>query len=377
MEYKPYAQMSQHLHLPIRCSVCNQQAYGMNYGVPSCNACKMFFRRVVILQPEYKCRGNDTCYIGINGSTNRPKCRACRFRRCLDVGMKYRCGDDDNEETTVMSTGQSHHPNILVTPVDTLCSMIRSLLHLDTRRYRSFERMESDEDPTIGEVLNRSVRGFAMDRMNEAPRSPLRSNQQILSQWSFFGVWTSIEFLNSLDFMSLLNPDDKQIILQSFAMNSYLLSSAFQSATQHSDRLLNPDGTELYPSGLSNMKEFSHGYVNRIQKLLVSKLGELHITSEEYILTTLILFCTPRLSGMSSYAQGIVTEQQRKYCNALMEYLKLTWKERAPQRFQEIISIGNVMAKSFEDVHYLVEMLKIFYPTSYNSKKLFVESLNK
>ncbi|EGT44092.1 hypothetical protein CAEBREN_30247 [Caenorhabditis brenneri] len=282
--------------------------------------------------------------------------------------------------TLAESSDLAHRPNTLVTPMEKLCSMIRSLLVLDSHRYDSLERMRSNEDPTIRDLISRSVSGFAVDRMGENTSSLVPRNSRdelVLSQWSFFGVWTSIEFLNSLEFMSLLNPDDKTLILKSYAMNSYLLSSAFQSVIGQNDRMINPDGSQTFSDRVRELEKISATSVNRIQKSLVAKLRELQITPEEYILIMLVLFCTPQTSELSPYAREIVSEQQRKYCNALQEYCMLTHKAQGPSRFQDIISLGGVLAKSFEDVHHLVTMLQIFHPTSHNSKKLFVESLNK
>ena len=48
--------------------------------IPSCSGCKTFFRRSILTTPNYICK-NDKCCQNLKG------CRACRFDRCLMVGM--------------------------------------------------------------------------------------------------------------------------------------------------------------------------------------------------------------------------------------------------------------------------------------------------
>ncbi|CCD64883.2 Nuclear Hormone Receptor family [Caenorhabditis elegans] len=362
----------------IQCSVCCQLAFGLNYGVPSCNACKMFFRRMNIIKPSYTCLADGSCYTNFGFTHGRPKCRSCRFRKCLDVGMKYRSTEEEDEMMLIMlksSTAQLQ-PDIFVTVADELYGSINSLRQLDARRAMNLETMRSDEDPTIEDLIKKSIRGFTTIQ-NPGSSQLVHQADQVLSQWTFFGIWTSVEFLNSLDFMSLLGIEDKLIVLKSFALSSYLLSSAFHSCSRCCDRLVNPDGTELYSSRIREMSEFSKDYADRIQEMLVTKICGLCLTPEEYILTQIILFCTPRLTGLSQFAQEIIGEQQKKYCNSLLEYCKLTRNTRGPARFQEIISIGSVLAQCFEDVQHLSTVLKLFYPDSYNNKKLFADILHK
>uniref|UniRef100_A0A8R1IQ82 Uncharacterized protein n=1 Tax=Caenorhabditis japonica TaxID=281687 RepID=A0A8R1IQ82_CAEJA len=42
-----------------------------------------------------------------------------------------------------------------------LCGMIKTLLIMDSRRAVNTEMMRSDEDPTIHDVISKSVRGFS------------------------------------------------------------------------------------------------------------------------------------------------------------------------------------------------------------------------
>ncbi|ULT87661.1 hypothetical protein L3Y34_007076 [Caenorhabditis briggsae] len=66
------------------CAVCREEGDGFHFGAEACRACAAFFRRSVSLDKRYLCRGNNDCDIAANV---RCMCRACRFTKCLEVGM--------------------------------------------------------------------------------------------------------------------------------------------------------------------------------------------------------------------------------------------------------------------------------------------------
>ncbi|MFH4982686.1 hypothetical protein AB6A40_009395 [Gnathostoma spinigerum] len=68
----------------FKCVVCASISNGFHFGVISCAACSAFFRRSVVESRRYRCRKNSQCVI--DGSA-RCFCRACRFEKCLRVGM--------------------------------------------------------------------------------------------------------------------------------------------------------------------------------------------------------------------------------------------------------------------------------------------------
>ncbi|KAM3729153.1 Nuclear hormone receptor [Dirofilaria immitis] len=67
-----------------RCAVCGDLATGFHYQVASCNGCKTFFRRTLVSNRIYKCHKNGNC---IFDKDMRCACRACRFDKCVAVGM--------------------------------------------------------------------------------------------------------------------------------------------------------------------------------------------------------------------------------------------------------------------------------------------------
>ncbi|XP_055588448.1 steroid hormone receptor ERR2 isoform X2 [Uranotaenia lowii] len=66
------------------CLVCGDIASGFHYGVASCEACKAFFKRTIQGNIEYTCPASNDCEIN---KRRRKACQACRFRKCLLMGM--------------------------------------------------------------------------------------------------------------------------------------------------------------------------------------------------------------------------------------------------------------------------------------------------
>nr|XP_014339404.1 PREDICTED: steroid hormone receptor ERR1 isoform X2 [Latimeria chalumnae] len=66
------------------CLVCGDIASGYHYGVASCEACKAFFKRTIQGNIEYSCPAINECEIT---KRRRKACQACRFMKCLKVGM--------------------------------------------------------------------------------------------------------------------------------------------------------------------------------------------------------------------------------------------------------------------------------------------------
>ena len=74
-----------------RCCVCGDKATKLrysHYGAVSCFPCRAFYRRAIEKGQSYSCQRENkgTCEITIQ---SRKKCAACRFAKCVRVGMKH------------------------------------------------------------------------------------------------------------------------------------------------------------------------------------------------------------------------------------------------------------------------------------------------
>ncbi|CAF3666549.1 unnamed protein product [Rotaria socialis] len=70
-----------------QCLICDDDAIGINFGVPTCMPCKAFFRRNANLvgTRDFICQHDGECLITYK---YRRSCNCCRLAKCFRVGMK-------------------------------------------------------------------------------------------------------------------------------------------------------------------------------------------------------------------------------------------------------------------------------------------------
>ncbi|XP_061173764.1 probable nuclear hormone receptor HR3 [Saccostrea echinata] len=70
----------------IPCQVCSASSSGFHFGAITCEGCKGFFRRIAKEngRKQFHCPKSRNCEV-TTGTRNT--CRACRYQKCLDIGM--------------------------------------------------------------------------------------------------------------------------------------------------------------------------------------------------------------------------------------------------------------------------------------------------
>lgn len=74
------------------CPICGDKISGFHYGIFSCESCKGFFKRTVQNRKNYVCLRGAGCLVTV---ATRKKCPACRFDKCLNMGMKLEAIRED------------------------------------------------------------------------------------------------------------------------------------------------------------------------------------------------------------------------------------------------------------------------------------------
>lgn len=69
------------------CKVCRDHSSGKHYGIYACDGCAGFFKRSIRRMRNYTCKASKTNGQCMVDKTHRNQCRACRLKKCFQVGM--------------------------------------------------------------------------------------------------------------------------------------------------------------------------------------------------------------------------------------------------------------------------------------------------
>ncbi|CAI2354805.1 unnamed protein product [Caenorhabditis sp. 36 PRJEB53466] len=329
-----------------KCEICFRAAYGYNYGCFTCDACKMFFRRVVLMNLKYICEQTGKCFESISAETPVPKCRACRMSRCLELGMVFRA-------SAIFENPKDDDVGVE--------ALVGRLLYLDNRRTNLLMSKFSLDNPGLIDLVQRK-------KMNIMPQtSERRLNNE---EWRFFCMYSTVDFLLSLDFMSKLEPTDKLILLRHFSAKATLLFNSLRAMRAKTDKLITPGGHEVVDVELAALFNLSSHFLHQIRSRLVNKLIELEVTNEEFLLLAVVLFCNPGLNGLSENAKPLLASRQETYSSALVHYCLMSYQQTGPSRFSDLLSICHVINRNMEDIQNLTLIIKLQWPHA-QCKKLF------
>ncbi|KAF1762981.1 hypothetical protein GCK72_011246 [Caenorhabditis remanei] len=127
------------------CLICGRTAYVRHYGVLSCEACKMFFRRIVLGNKNYKCTlpNKEFC------EKNILKCKGCRFEKCKRLGMYLDIADIGRTEESRTKQMEGENKDLL--------ELLENLKKLDTLKTAINPDEFSSQFPTMLYFLNCNI----------------------------------------------------------------------------------------------------------------------------------------------------------------------------------------------------------------------------
>uniref|UniRef100_A0AC35GND1 Nuclear receptor n=1 Tax=Panagrolaimus sp. PS1159 TaxID=55785 RepID=A0AC35GND1_9BILA len=80
------------------CLVCGSATLTLHYQVIICYACAAFYRRSVKINQSYVCQRNDGNCDVANRKVGKPMCRYCRYKKCLEIGIRDSKAEKDDKE---------------------------------------------------------------------------------------------------------------------------------------------------------------------------------------------------------------------------------------------------------------------------------------
>ncbi|CAG7721516.1 unnamed protein product [Allacma fusca] len=308
------------------CEVCGDRAKSFHFGGVSCDSCKAFFRRAVQSDSHnsFRCPYDGSCVITV---TTRKTCQACRFKRCLQIGMEKKWVMNEDERNTfqkqrqekkikkIKGSDQRIHTstvNLSVSsPVDSFEPDVADML-----------KFMSVEDQSEIETLVMKVHESYIDipyQVSQAPQS--RISIEIIEMFTTI-LRRIVYFHKNLADFSQLSQEDQSTLLRQGVLEMCMLRSALTYDFKNNRWPMQTGNMEFLRNcpvlRVEDMKKLVSPDLYDMQMRFISGIQELLADEPIVTLLTLIVLFSPDRTGLlNQKAVGIV---QDKYLRHLENY---------------------------------------------------------
>ncbi|KAL3080054.1 hypothetical protein niasHT_034612 [Heterodera trifolii] len=317
------------------CSVCGDLASGIHFSVLSCNGCKTFFRRVVIENRTYSCKRNGNCRIDKNC---RCSCRACRFKKCISVGMDAtELNIERRRKRRVVESVEK--PSMSIDQIDDPLVFTRQFLKLLTSTTAPIH-------PTITDALSKPscFRQFEQHEHNQMKFG----DQMNFSYWRAKILSTSIEWAKSFGEVERMDDSDKEAMVVNSAFSILVFSEAFHTPERFTDRIMFPDGLSGFRNFSANIIKERSGLIPTVVAVInniLVPIRRMQMTEIEYVLLLAIVLFDSECLSLSKSAVSIINEKRTALLASLRRHLNRKLRDRmeAAVRMAELLlRISNV-----------------------------------
>ncbi|KAI1699310.1 zinc finger, c4 type (two domains) domain-containing protein [Ditylenchus destructor] len=345
---------AQGMETPTKCLVCGYPTHLYHYGVPSCNGCKSFFRRSILASKTYACRLNVMC--GTMNGVNR--CRACRFDRCVLVGMNLRAIQfPASFDVAKLSEKIANRRRYLSQKYGERCpvltgktgpvfketiesKIIRSLLYVElkVRKIRESSRCLSKSAifRSIRELLESSHENVLADA-DQYPKEltwPLTFDEAVKMEadkkrprWIMIDMFLCMETARTMPVFSQLDYNDQEALLKHATLTNEILLVAFYSWQMKSETFITPNGFLPIKNIIVWLPENDRlkGIMERMKLCSLRTMAtmfRIQMTMEEYVLLKAVIYSHSAIHGLSERGRVLLEKECNRYSKTLMKHLQ-------------------------------------------------------
>uniref|UniRef100_A0A914X124 Nuclear receptor domain-containing protein n=1 Tax=Plectus sambesii TaxID=2011161 RepID=A0A914X124_9BILA len=433
MDNRTVANRSLRRKLPKRvclgrlCSVCGDVATGMHYGIYTCNGCEAFFRRTVINNRQFHCSRGGACVVSCQ---ERCVCRACRYEKCLTMGMdreSVHCNKDHTAGSSSASSERGSTSKMLPSPNPSNTSDINKLLSLENR----LRQLRQYNLPMKRSLIDSLTQPSLFDAPDMELSRCVESYKPLCLDGSLSrsAVWVRkdcvlfTEYAKCFPVFFQLSLDDKIHIIQNNTLTQQTLTQAHHACdvepdvsvhsedgvdgvdsvdgkdsrdsrdsrdsvdgTDGVDGMDGVDGTHKRQSlsrqqqacssndqsldGLWSREDGASKITSITAKIierLVQPMREHRIDTTEVALLRVLLFLDPEQDYISPEAREALEEERRKYFSHLLRYVLGKYDGHGPQRFGFILLLSNALQQIATDKKRALVTFDIFATSSENN----------
>ncbi|CAJ0956493.1 unnamed protein product, partial [Mesorhabditis belari] len=321
----------------FKCAVCGDKPTGYHYGTISCNGCKTFFRRTIIANRKFTCsKGGRCCF----DKDFRCACRACRFQKCVLVGMdpsaiqyptkaeKQEIFDDEDMPSTSTDAYEQQLQVVSLASRDDLA--FTELLDNLMRRETSSVYMRRTECPwsfemSLPELLKKPCilgKSFVDMCKVTAEESTLQAyHQNPIRFWMVADMFLACEYAKTFGQFHQLSELDRRILLSQAVGLIIMLVQSFYSLEQKSEKLLFPDGTDALDFQMNRFNFKFEDYFRENYCRPIAMLRACGMEKQHYVLMKAIVLFSPGACELSDEGRIVVDKERSRLCTALHRLL--------------------------------------------------------
>ncbi|CAF3516525.1 unnamed protein product [Adineta steineri] len=306
------------------CVICGSSATGRNFGVISCESCKLFFRRNALKNPAtLSCRYKNTCTVTLE---TRRRCSACRLNKCLKYGMERE--RLIKAEKKSIERRQCREERTKVSPINEQNSQLQLLTSPDSYSPQTSSRIQrailNSDDLQRIEIVQ-----TAFEKRIELARDNLLWNPTVHST-------NLLEFLNSRSVPAMrlvaffkqipeftqLNPEDKFILTKYNLMP--LLVPSFALSFKKDTKQVIETNTDIPWDESAFQQAIGTNYLLQIKPIFAALVEIVQYDQKIMQLFLIVLFLSKGLSTGEDITEPILRDYMAVY-RAHNFYTELLW----------------------------------------------------
>ncbi|CAF4078086.1 unnamed protein product [Rotaria magnacalcarata] len=313
-----------------KCRICQDAATGVHYGVITCEGCKGFFKRSITQDLPYRCFFGNKCIINME---TRNRCKACRFKQCLQQGMSM-------ESVKMGRIPKKVKEKVLKdyhTQQDKICQYDQQPLDDSQNHalysndcFTSFEMDNCNFPPLLGESISSLSSISSSTRSSVSLQQSNDSNQEIGIESQKINLF----FPNIPGLHELNDKDFKQILYnRTFEFWMIIYYPLFY---QNESYIITTNGLHLNRYFMTQL--IGKETTDALHKFS-ERLHQLNLTHVEHSLIIPIVLCLPDENLIDAESVHII-----KYCYMYALYIQLCstrTEDEAKTVFDQILQITN------------------------------------
>uniref|UniRef100_A0A915D9F6 Uncharacterized protein n=1 Tax=Ditylenchus dipsaci TaxID=166011 RepID=A0A915D9F6_9BILA len=333
---------------PTTCSVCDQPTKYFHYDVPSCSSCKTFFRRILLLHQSYTCKNNNKCI-------NLIDCRACRFDKCILVGMnplaiKFPAHVDVQKLSKELNAKRacllqkSNLKKSMESKEVVNCQLLQYFLLVEAR-LRSVR--ESFVCPTAISSYT-TMQDLILSSKNELANAELYKQPKDCDKRNFLeagsnfkcsvpyyfqlGIFLSVEMAKTLPVFNFLSYKTQESMVRHMSLVNTIFLDGYYSYERHQKGIVFPNGALFLNNAINTSCDHKCGdhkirtrmkeYKKDLCRSIMQPIWRIGLSIEEFVLLKAIIYCNSVMGELDSTDKELLKKESERFSTILLTYLQ-------------------------------------------------------